>query len=90
MGFYFDITAPYPGGQSAPYIPEFKPLSPFNDGTTGQGAGQGAGQGLMPNVNWGNNVALFKALSSSLNNSLVISLNAGFSLVVISGIGGLG
>lgn len=41
MGFYFDITAPYPGDQSAPYIPRFEPLSPFNDGTTGQGAGQG-------------------------------------------------
>ncbi|PDW98320.1 hypothetical protein BB397_03325 [Helicobacter pylori] len=41
MAFYFDITAPYPGGQSAPYIPRFEPLSPFNDGTTGQGAGQG-------------------------------------------------
>ncbi|GAA7442013.1 hypothetical protein BD0143_07440 [Helicobacter pylori] len=41
MGFYFDITAPYPGGQSAPYIPRFEPLRPFNDGTTGQGAGQG-------------------------------------------------
>lgn len=41
MGFYFDITAPYPGGQSAPYIPRFEPLNPFNDGTTGQGAGQG-------------------------------------------------
>ncbi|GAA8074289.1 hypothetical protein HpDR115_08300 [Helicobacter pylori] len=41
MGFYFDITAPYPGGQSAPYIPRFEPFTPFNDGTTGQGAGQG-------------------------------------------------
>ncbi|MGL2771210.1 hypothetical protein ACQJ85_03660 [Helicobacter pylori] len=41
MGFYSDITAPYPGGQSAPYIPRFEPLNPFNDGTTGQGAGQG-------------------------------------------------
>ncbi len=41
MGFHFDITAPYPGGQSAPYIPRFEPLRPFNDGTTGQGAGQG-------------------------------------------------
>ncbi|MUU58569.1 hypothetical protein F7217_04020 [Helicobacter pylori] len=41
MAFYFDITAPYPGGQSAPYIPRFEPLSPLNDGTTGQGAGQG-------------------------------------------------
>ncbi|WRA12345.1 hypothetical protein KVK46_03425 [Helicobacter pylori] len=41
MGFHFDITAPYPGGQSAPYIPRFEPLTPFNDGTTGQGAGQG-------------------------------------------------
>ncbi|MFP6255476.1 hypothetical protein ACLGDL_02365 [Helicobacter pylori] len=50
MGFYFDITAPYPGGQSAPYIPRFEPLSPFNDGTTGQGAGQG----LTPNINWDN------------------------------------
>ncbi|WQZ83893.1 hypothetical protein KVL55_03245 [Helicobacter pylori] len=50
MGFYFDITAPYPGGQSAPYIPRFEPLNPFNDGTTGQGAGQGAGQ-ISPNWN---------------------------------------
>ncbi|MDU9776769.1 hypothetical protein [Helicobacter pylori] len=50
MAFYFDITAPYPGGQSAPYIPRFEPLSPFNDGTTGQGAGQG----LLPNINWNN------------------------------------
>ncbi|WRC10599.1 hypothetical protein KVC44_07745 [Helicobacter pylori] len=50
MAFYFDITAPYPGGQSAPYIPRFEPLSPFNDGTTGQGAGQG----LTPNINWNN------------------------------------
>ncbi len=41
MDFHFDITAPYPGGQSAPYIPRFEPLSPLNDGTTGQGAGQG-------------------------------------------------
>lgn len=50
MAFYFDITAPYPGGQSAPYIPRFEPLNPFNDGTTGQGAGQG----LSPNINWNN------------------------------------
>ncbi|WRA02437.1 hypothetical protein KVM24_03605 [Helicobacter pylori] len=50
MDFYFDITSPYPGGQSAPYIPRFEPLSPFNDGTTGQGAGQG----LSPNINWNN------------------------------------
>ncbi|MDU9767723.1 kinetochore Spc7 family protein [Helicobacter pylori] len=50
MGFYFDITAPYPGGQSVPYIPQFEPLSPFNDGTTGQGAGQG-----MPHpIKWDN------------------------------------
>ncbi|MGL2844304.1 hypothetical protein ACQKBC_07930 [Helicobacter pylori] len=49
MGFYFDITAPYPGGQSAPYIPRFEPLSPFNDGTTGQGAGQG----IQHNIIWG-------------------------------------
>ncbi len=48
MAFYFDITAPYPGGQSAPYIPRFEPLSPLNDGTTGQGAGQG----ITPNINW--------------------------------------
>ncbi|MCQ2687433.1 hypothetical protein JT202_07565 [Helicobacter pylori] len=41
MAFYFDLTAPYPGGQSAPYIPRFEPLRPLNDGTTGQGAGQG-------------------------------------------------
>ncbi|WQR65304.1 hypothetical protein KVD00_02995 [Helicobacter pylori] len=45
-----DIIAPYPGGQSAPYIPRFEPLNPFNDGTTGQGAGQG----LSPNINWNN------------------------------------
>ncbi|WQW80949.1 hypothetical protein KVM82_00180 [Helicobacter pylori] len=50
MAFNFDITAPYPGGQSAPYIPRFEPLNPFNDGTTGQGAGQG----LSPNINWSN------------------------------------
>ncbi|MFA4847591.1 hypothetical protein, partial [Helicobacter pylori] len=48
MAFYFDITAPYPGGQSAPYIPRFEPLNPFNDGTTGQGAGQGN----PPHINW--------------------------------------
>ncbi|EJB59706.1 hypothetical protein [Helicobacter pylori] len=50
MAFHFDITAPYPGGQSAPYIPRFEPLSPLNDGTTGQGAGQG----IPPNINLGN------------------------------------
>ncbi|WQV95242.1 hypothetical protein KVM12_01545 [Helicobacter pylori] len=49
MAFHFDITAPYPGGQSAPYIPRFEPLSPLNDGTTGQGAGQG----IPPHINWG-------------------------------------
>ncbi len=42
MGFDFDITAPYPGSQNAPYIPQFTPLSPRNDGTTGTGAGQGS------------------------------------------------
>ncbi len=51
MGFYFDITAPYPGSQSAPYIPRFEPLGPINDGTSGQGAGQG----IAPN-NWNNNI----------------------------------
>ncbi|MDU9702956.1 kinetochore Spc7 family protein [Helicobacter pylori] len=50
MAFDFNITAPYPGGQSAPYIPRFEPLNPMNDGTTGQGAGQG----LTPNINWNN------------------------------------
>ncbi|WQX71493.1 hypothetical protein KVL11_02400 [Helicobacter pylori] len=49
MAFHFDITAPYPGGQSAPYIPRFEPLGPLNDGTTGQGAGQG----IPPHINWG-------------------------------------
>ncbi|NHA78369.1 hypothetical protein EWZ64_02760 [Helicobacter pylori] len=49
MAFHFDITAPYPGGQSAPYIPRFEPLNPLNDGTTGQGAGQG----MPPHINWG-------------------------------------
>ncbi|WQY50263.1 hypothetical protein KVJ72_03500 [Helicobacter pylori] len=49
MAFYFDITAPYPGGQSAPYIPQFEPLNPFNDGTTGQGAGQGIAHQI---INW--------------------------------------
>ncbi len=42
MGFDFDITAPYPGKENAPYIPQFAPLSPRNDGTTGTGAGQGS------------------------------------------------
>ncbi len=42
MGFDFDITAPYPGSQNAPYIPQFTPLSPRNDGVTGTGAGQGS------------------------------------------------
>ncbi len=42
MGFDFDITATYPGGQNAPYIPQFTPLSPRNDGVTGTGAGQGS------------------------------------------------
>ncbi|WQV67707.1 hypothetical protein KVJ94_01555 [Helicobacter pylori] len=50
MDFYSDIVAPYPGSQSAPYIPRFEPLGPFNDGTTGQGAGQG----MPPHINyWG-------------------------------------
>ncbi len=49
MAFYFDISPPYPGGQSAPYIPRFEPLGPLNDGTTGQGAGQG----MPPHINWG-------------------------------------
>ncbi|PDX15200.1 hypothetical protein BB411_05680 [Helicobacter pylori] len=53
MAFYSDITAPYPGGQSAPYIPRFEPLSPLNDGTTGQGAGQG----IPPHINWGDIIA---------------------------------
>lgn len=48
MAFHFDITAPYPGGQSAPYVPRFDPLNPFNDGTTGQGAGQG----IPPHINF--------------------------------------
>ncbi|WQZ92457.1 hypothetical protein KVK76_03865 [Helicobacter pylori] len=47
MSFYFDITAPYP--ESEPYIPRFEPLSPFNDGTTGQGAGQGIPHRI---INW--------------------------------------
>ncbi|WP_120840206.1 hypothetical protein [Helicobacter pylori] len=49
MGFDFDITAPYPGTQNAPYIPRFDPSSPRNDGTTGTGAGQGSYRPL----NWG-------------------------------------
>ncbi|PUD46577.1 hypothetical protein [Helicobacter pylori] len=53
MGFNFDITAPYPGGQSAPYIPRFEPLNPFTDGTTGQGAGQG----IPSHINWGDIIA---------------------------------
>ncbi len=51
MFFDFDITAPYPGDQSAPYIPRFEPLNPFNDGTTGQGAGQGMSNKII-NINW--------------------------------------
>ncbi|WP_024751563.1 hypothetical protein [Helicobacter pylori] len=50
MGFYFDITAPYPGSQNTPYIPQFTPLSPRNDGVTGTGAGQGSY--IPPNSNW--------------------------------------
>ncbi len=50
MGFDFDITAPYPGKENAPYIPQFAPLSPRNDGVTGTGAGQGG----PPNINWNN------------------------------------
>ncbi len=42
MGFDFDITAPYPGSQNEPYIPQFTPLSPRDDGVTGTGAGQGS------------------------------------------------
>ncbi|WP_121058579.1 hypothetical protein [Helicobacter pylori] len=42
MGFDFDITAPYPGKENAPYIPRFDPLSHRNDGVTGTGAGQGS------------------------------------------------
>ncbi|MGL2657353.1 hypothetical protein ACQJ7D_05890 [Helicobacter pylori] len=75
MAFYFDITAPYPGGQSAPYIPRFEPLSPLNDGTTGQGAGQG----MPPHINWGDIItkeqenafntlgSMFKDLAGSLD-----------------------
>ncbi len=78
MSFHFDIdiTAPYPGGQSAPYIPRFEPLSPLNDGTTGQGAGQG----LTPNINWNNIISkdqenAFYALGSRLKD-LAGSLDA--------------
>ncbi|MGL2731584.1 hypothetical protein ACQJ61_04030 [Helicobacter pylori] len=76
MAFHFDITAPYPGGQSAPYIPRFEPLSPFNDGTTGQGAGQG----LTPNINWNNIISkdqenAFYALGSRVKD-LAGSLDA--------------
>ncbi|WQY20315.1 hypothetical protein KVK12_03585 [Helicobacter pylori] len=51
MMYFSDITAPYPGSQSAPYIPRLEPLSPMNDGTSGQGAGQG----IVPNI-WNNNI----------------------------------
>ncbi|KAA6500325.1 hypothetical protein [Helicobacter pylori] len=73
---FFDITAPYPGGQSAPYIPRFEPLNPFNDGTTGQGAGQG----LSPNINWNNIISkdqenAFYALGSMVKD-LAGSLDA--------------
>ncbi|WP_367701849.1 hypothetical protein [Helicobacter pylori] len=74
MAFHFDITAPYPGGQSAPYIPRFEPLSPLNDGTTGQGAGQG----LSPS--WNNIISkeqenAFRALGSRVKD-LAGSLDA--------------
>ncbi|ANT45423.1 putative structural maintenance of chromosomes protein [Helicobacter phage Pt5303G] len=76
MAFYFDITAPYPGGQSAPYIPRFEPLSPLNDGTTGQGAGQG----IPPRINWGGIInkdqeSVFHALGSRVKD-LAGSLDA--------------
>ncbi|WP_437342419.1 hypothetical protein [Helicobacter pylori] len=72
----FDITATYPGGQSAPYIPRFEPLNPFNDGTTGQGAGQG----LSPNINWNDIVPkdqenAFFAIANRIKD-LARSLNA--------------
>ncbi|MFP6097673.1 hypothetical protein ACLGBG_02780 [Helicobacter pylori] len=47
----FDISAPYPGDKSYSYIPRFEPLSPRNDGTTGQGAGQGLASNI---INWDN------------------------------------
>ncbi|MGL2514392.1 hypothetical protein ACOWNW_04975 [Helicobacter pylori] len=77
MAFYFDITAPYPGGQSAPYIPRFEPLNPFNDGTTGQGAGQGI---PPPIINWYDIIPkdqknAFNALGSRFKD-LAGSLNA--------------
>nr|WP_232257229.1 hypothetical protein [Helicobacter pylori] len=73
--FSFDITTTYPGDQSAPYIPRFEPLSPLNDGTTGQGAGQG----MLPH-NWGNIITrdqenAFYALGSRVKD-LVGSLDA--------------
>ncbi|WRA76712.1 hypothetical protein FE345_00660 [Helicobacter pylori] len=76
MAFHLDITAPYPGGQSAPYIPRFEPLSPLNDGTTGQGAGQG----IAPNINWGHIISkdqenAFYALGSRIKD-LAGSLDA--------------
>ncbi|WQZ68019.1 hypothetical protein KVK93_02745 [Helicobacter pylori] len=76
MFLNFDITAPYPGGQSAPYIPRFEPLSPLNDGTTGQGAGQG----MPPHINWGDIITkdqenAFYALGSRLKD-LAGSLDA--------------
>ncbi|WP_187898147.1 hypothetical protein [Helicobacter pylori] len=76
MAFHFDITAPYPAGQSAPYIPRFEPLSPLNDGTTGQGAGQG----MPPHINWGEIIAkdqenAFYALGSRVKD-LAGSLDA--------------
>ncbi|MCQ2693944.1 hypothetical protein JT187_03225 [Helicobacter pylori] len=71
MYSYFDITAPYLGGQSAPYIPRFEPLSPLNDGTTGQGAGQGIPPHI--NFNWGDIItkdqeSVFYALGSRLKD----------------------
>ncbi|NHB31231.1 hypothetical protein EXS99_07675 [Helicobacter pylori] len=65
------MTATYLGGQSTPYIPRFEPLSPFNDGTTGQGAGQGIPPHI--NFNWGDIItrdqeSVFYALGSRLKD----------------------
>ncbi|WP_120926094.1 hypothetical protein [Helicobacter pylori] len=68
MGFDFDITAPYPGSQSAPYIPQFTPLSPRNDGVTGIGAGQGTYRPLNWNFLPKDQESAFFAISNRLKD----------------------
>lgn len=75
MGFNFDITAPYPGGQSESYIPRFEPLSPFNNGTIEQGAWQDSHRIIEWDYIPRDQVSTFHVLGSRVKN-LAGSLDA--------------